>query len=259
LRLIRYILPAVAVIAITAVSCSGRKNKAEHKGIIPEKDLISILTDAYLADGLLTLPSVRYMYARGDSLSSYIDIIENYGYTKSQMDRTMRFYFVRNPKKLIKIYDKVLGGLSEMESMVDKELPGVRTEEMDIWPGKSFYSFPGPDDETSEFIDFKVDKYGRYHLKFTITIYPDDQSVDPQIGLFLIHSDSTGNEDIVSFPTLPYIKDGQPHTYKTSLIPEINSPVRLKGWFINNEGNAPWLEQHYMVENIILSPYMIYE
>jgi hypothetical protein len=253
----RYILPLLVAISIAAGSCSGRKNKAEHKDIIPEKDLIQILTEVHLADGLLSVPGISYVYSRGDSLSSYIDIIENHGYTKSQMDRTMRFYFVRKPKKLIRIYDKVLGGLSEMESRIDKELPGIRTGEMNIWPGKSFYSFPDPADENSEWIDFPVNKYVRYHLKFTITIYPDDQSVNPHLGLFLAHSDTAGNEKRVIFSTLPYIKDGQPHTYKVSLRSDLDAPIRLKGWFMNQETVAPWREQHFRVENIILSPYVI--
>ena len=33
----------------------------------------------------------------------------------------MKYYFIKNPKKLIKIYDQVLGILSEMESLVEKE------------------------------------------------------------------------------------------------------------------------------------------
>lgn len=256
---IRYILPAIAAVAITAISCSGRKNKAEHKNTIPEKDLISILTDIYLADGLLALPEVRYLYARGDSMSSYIDIIEGYGYTKPQLDRTMRYYFVRRPNKLIKIYDKVLGGLSEMESLVDQELPAIRAGELNIWPAEFFYSCHGKSEHNPCRIDHPIDKYGRYHLKFTITIFPDDQSINPSLGLFLSHSDTSGIEETVHFTTLPYLKDGKPHTYKISLIPELSHPMRLKGWFIRNDGSAPWLEQHYRVENIILSPYIIPE
>jgi hypothetical protein len=255
----RNILPVVFAAILILASCSGRKNKAVHKNIIPEKDLISILTDVYLADGLLTLPGVRFIYARGDSLSSYIDIIENYGYTKSQMDRTMRFYFVRRPKRLVKIYDKALGRLSELESLVTNELPAIRAGELNIWPGKTSYYSPSQPDENPGWIDHIIDKYGKYHLKFTITIFPDDQSVNPHLGLSLSHSDTTGIEKIVEFTTIPFIKDGNPHTYKMSLIPDLDHPVRLMGWFIDNEGSAPWLEQHYRVENIILSPYIIQE
>jgi hypothetical protein len=255
----RYTLPVITAIAITAISCSGRKNRAEHKDIIPEHDLISILTDTYLTDGLLTLPEVRYLYARGDSLSSYIDIIESYGYTKPQMDRTMRYYFVRRPKRLIKIYDKVLGNLSEMESIVDRKIPTARAGELNIWPGESVYSCPGESDISAGWIDYTIDKYARYHLKFTITVFPDDQSINPRLGLYLSHSDTTGIEKTENFSTLPYIKDGRSHTYKISLVTVLSHPVRIKGFFIKSQGSAPWLEQHYMAENIILSPYIMQE
>ena len=107
---------------MAAVSCSGRRSKAEHKDIIPVDDLTSILTDSYLADGLLAIPEIRYKFNDGDTLQSYIDIVEDHGYTKDDMDRTMRYYFIRKPKKLVKIYDKVLGDLSEMESIADRDL-----------------------------------------------------------------------------------------------------------------------------------------
>lgn len=255
----RYILPAVIAVIITAISCSGRKNKAEHKDIIPEKDLISILTDVYLTDGLLTLPEVRYLYARGDSLSSYTDVIGNYGYTKSQMDRTMRYYFVRRPKRLIKIYDKVLGSLSEMESIVDRKIPTVRAGELNIWPGEPVYSCPGKNDINPGWLEYPIDKYARYNLKFTITVFPDDQSINPQLNLYLSHTDTTGIEKTENFLTLPYIKDGRPHTYKITVFTVLSHPVIIKGWFITNDGSATCPEQHYRVEDIILSPYIIQE
>jgi hypothetical protein len=251
--MIRYLLTALLALLIVAGSCSSRKNKAEHKDIIPEKDLISILTDAYLADGLLSIPGIKYKFSQGDTLTSYIEIIENYGYTKPQMDRTMRYYFIKKPKKLIKIYDKVLGGLSETESIVDKEYSKEINEGQNFWPGKSFYSYPDPTSEDSAGFDFPVSYAQSYRLKFTLTIYPDDQSVNPSLDLYFSHSDTAGNEKRSNISTLPYIKDGQPHTYNILSIQKLSPPVRLKGWFINQEETAPYSEKHFRVDNIILS------
>jgi hypothetical protein len=249
----RYVLPVLVAFSVIAGSCTSRKNKAEHKDIIPEKVLISILTDAYLADGLLTLPDINYKFSQGDTLSSYINIIENYGYTKPQMDRTMRYYFIKKPKKLIKIYDKVLGGLSETESKVDKEYSKFVGEGQNLWPGKSFYSYPDPTGEDSTWFNFPVSYAQSYRLKFTITIYPDDQSVNPHLDLFFSHSDIAGIEKRSNISTLPYIKDGQPHTYNILLRQKLSPPIRLKGWFINQEETAPYSEKHFRVDNIILS------
>jgi hypothetical protein len=249
----RYILPVLIILLIMADSCSSRKSKAEHKDIIPEKDLISILTDVHLADGLLSLPSINNRFSQGDTLSSYIDILENHGYTKPQMDRTMRYYFIRKPKKLLKIYDKVLGGLSEIESRVEKEYSKFIGKEQNIWPGKSFYSYPGPEGEDSTWFDFPVIYGQAYTLKFTLAMYHDDQSVNPSLGLFFSHSDTAGNEKRISISTLPFIKDGRPHIYNIIIHPKLPAPVRLTGWFITQEETAPDKNKHFRVQDIILS------
>lgn len=255
--MIRHILYILIALPILAGSCSGRKNKVIHRNIIPEKDLVLILTDVYLADGLLGVPEIHYKYAVGDTLSSYIDIIENYGYTKTEMDRTMRFYFVKKPKTLVKIYDKVLGKLSEMEALVDKELPGAGSKATNIWPGKPFYSYPDPTFKDSTWFDFPVSYSRTFNLRFTLTLYPDDQSTDPRSGLFVSHTDSAGTEKRIWFTKLPLLKDGQPHTYNIRLIHTLPDPVRIKGWFINQEGMTPFREMHFRVENIILSANLI--
>jgi len=251
----RFILPALLAIALIAGSCTGRRAKAEHRNIIPEKDFILILTDVYLADGLLSLPELNYKYCVGDTIASYIEIIKGYGYTKQEMDRTIRYYFIKKPKEFIKIYDKVLGKLSEMESRVDKELPFAGTRELNIWPGKSFYSFPDHSIENTNSLDLPVNFKGALNFKFTITIFPDDQSTDPCPGLFFSHTDSAGNEEKVFFPKIPYLKDGQPRTYNFHLNQSLPDPVRLKGWFIYQEGLTPLREMHFRVENIFLMRY----
>ena len=66
---------------------------------------------------------------------------------------------------------KCLGQLSEMESMVDQELPGSGVRQMNIWPGKPFYSFPEPRKDIA-WIDLHSSITEPCNLKFTITIYP---------------------------------------------------------------------------------------
>jgi len=249
---IRHIFTILIAVAIIAGSCTGRRSKTDHRNLIQEKDLIRILTDVYLADGLLALPEINYKYSVGDTLESYIEIIEGYGYTKPEMDKTMRYYFIKKPKQLVKIYDKVLGNLSEMESLVDKELPNAGIREMNIWPGKPFYSYPGPDPEDIDGLDLPFSFKGTVNIKFTITIFPEDQSADLRPGLFFSHTDSAGNQEKILFSKVPYMKDGKPHTYSFNIVQNLPDPVRIKGWFLNREGIAPSREMHFRVENIIM-------
>ena len=247
------IILVIFAFSVVAASCSGRRNKAEHKDIIPEKDLTSILTEVHIADGLLSIPEIKYKFTKGDTLESYIDIFKKYGYTKMQMDRTMRYYFIKKPKKLVKIYDRVLGRLSEMESRVDKELLVFSAGQMNLWPGKSFYSLPDPESKDTALVNFSSGFYGTLYLRFTLTIFPDDQSVDPVMGLYFLKRDSAGNENRISFSPVRFIKDGHPHNYRFTLVQNLKGTVSLKGWFIDQERTNPYREYHQRVENIILT------
>ena len=100
--MIRYSIFILVIISIITGSCSSRKNKVDKKNIIPEKELVPILTDLFLADGLLTIPRVNHWYTQTDTLEAHRDVLKKHGYTKEDMDKTMMYYFIRKPKKLIR-------------------------------------------------------------------------------------------------------------------------------------------------------------
>ena len=107
------------LIPITVLySCNFRNNQNR----IPEKDVVKILTELYVADGLLTFPSIRNYFSSKDSTSNYIDIIRKNGYTKERMDKTLKYYYDKKPKKLENIYDQVLSKLSEKQILIEKEI-----------------------------------------------------------------------------------------------------------------------------------------
>lgn len=252
----RYILPFIITISLLA-SCSGRKSKAVHRDTIPEPELVTILAELYMADGLLSLPNINYLYSDRDSLSTYFNVIEKHGYSKEIMDRTMRFYFMKRPKKLIKIYDKVLGRLSEMESRVDRELPYPGAFEGNLWQGKTSYYFPDRTGSDTAWFETPLRYPGTFYLRFTLTIYPDDETTGPRAGIFFNTNDTTGNEKRTYVSTFPYLKDGRPHTYDVMIPLGGTVPVTLSGWFIDLENQSLFREYHYRVDNIILSRTMI--
>ncbi len=249
----RFILPVILIFSVLALSCAGRKNKAGHRDIIPEKELIPILIDINIADGLLSMPKINYMFANVDTLGNYVDIIKKHGYTKDQMDRTMRFYFMKRPKRLVSIYDKVLGGISELESRISRESPDYSSAEANIWQGKPYYSFPDPSGKDSAWIDFQAVYLQDYSLKFTLTLYPDDQTVNPALGLYFVHTDSSGNEKRLPFTSLKFIKDGRPHSFYFSLKMDLPAQVSLRGWFTGSECSSPGVFRHMRVQNIVLT------
>ena len=172
------------------ISCTGKQERPDSSGIIPEKDLIPLLEEIHLADGLLANPRIQNWVLSIDSISTYHYIAEKHGYSKEEFDKTLHYYFIRKPKRLIKIYDKILGDLSEMESRLEKEVMLIREKSSNVWPGERNYYFP--DGNEMKGIGFEVNLAGSrlYTLKFTATLFPDDQSVNTRAGLFACDADS---------------------------------------------------------------------
>jgi hypothetical protein len=243
----------VIVVSLLAGSCSDRGNKTDKSDLIPEKELISILTEVHIADGLLLLPKTRSIYSERDSVLNYIDIIEGHGYTKETMDITMKYYFIRKPKKLIRIYDQVLEKLSAMESYYTKESEKTPFIFENLWTGNSFYYLPDPAGDDSLSFDMKLDKPGTYKLTFTVTLFPSDQSFNPHFTAYLCYPDSIETGKRTYLPSINYIKDGQPHTYVISQETHVNSFYYLKGWLYDCENYRDDLERHVRIENISLT------
>ena len=249
----RFAFLILIIISVMAVSCSSRKSKLDKKNLIPEKDMISIMTDIHLADGLLALPSINSKYSMLDSISVYTQVIQKHGYTKEMMDKTMKYYFIEDRKELNKIYDQVQSILSEMESRVEKESIIVMARISNQWPGKDFYSFPSLKGIDSTRFDVILPKSGYYTLTFAVTLYHDDQSVNPRPTAFTTPIDSIESGKKVYAKYINYLKDGRPHTYNMNFhIPE-NKILHLRGWLYDFDNTSPGLEKHIKIENISLT------
>jgi hypothetical protein len=241
------------IISIMTGSCSGRKQKLDNKNLIPEKDLVSLLTDIHLADGLLSLPKINASASSLDSISSYYQVIEKHGYTKEILDKTMNYYFLNYPKRLNKIYDQVLGILSEMESRVEKESIIETARISNIWRGKDFYSIPSPSGNDSTLFDMTLSRSGTYTLLFSATLFHDDQSINPRATVYSCSPDSidTGRRQYVK--SINYLKDGRPHKYKLIIVVPPNKIRHLRGWFYDFDNRPYGLEKHVKIENISLT------
>ena len=234
-------------------SCSGRKTKLDKKNLIPEKELISLLTDIHIADGLLSLPKINAWASSLDSISTYYQVIEKHGYTKEIMDKTMKYYFLNDPKKLNKIYDQVLGILSEMESHVEKESNAVLARITNKWPGKEFYSIPSLSGNDSTQFDITISSGGTYSLSFSFTLFPDDQSANPRPSVYSCYPDSVDSGKRNYIKSINYIKDGRPHTYKLFFTLPTNQVHHLRGWLFDFDNLPNGIEKHFKIDNISLT------
>ncbi len=246
----RRLIITVLCISLIALSCSTRKNKAESSDLIPEKDLVAIITDVYMADGLLSIPSLRDTYSELDSVTAYNQIIERHGYTKERMDRTIKYYFVKKPKELITMYDQALGALSELESQAQRDAVLESERINNQWIGKASDYFPGKRDSDTSSFSIRLTRTGRYTFSFTATILPTDQSYEPKLTLYTCNADSLESGVKKYIATIEYIKDGRPHNYSTDISVPEKAKLILKG-FLYDFANLPgeW-EKNAEFENI---------
>ena len=250
---IRIAFLIVIMISLLTGSCSSRKYNLDKKNLIPEKELVSLLTDLNIADGLFIIPDINYWFSASDSINTYNKVIEQHGYTKEILEKTMKYYFFSNPKKLNRIYDEVLGKLSEMETLIDKENIIESERISNLWPAKSYYAFPDHQGNDSSMFDITLSRPGSYVLKFSTTLFPDDQSVNPRPTICLSSPDSIdiGKKSYVK--TVEYIKDGQPHNYRfTILVPE-KKIIHVRGWLFDFDNSPFGFDRHILIDNISLT------
>jgi len=246
------IILSLTVVFVMTVSCTSRRSKLDSRNLIPEKELISVLVDIHLTDGLLTIPKINLWASKLDSITTYYHVIEKHGYTKEMMDRTLNYYFVNNPKQLSKIYDQVLGILSAMESRAASESDSELAHSSNLWPGKEFYTWPGISYRDTTLFDVTLTKPGIYTLALTVTLFPDDQSLNPRPTIYSCSADSINNGKRSYQKSIPYLKDGMPHTYNFNL-KVVNKPRHVRGWLYNYENRPEGLRKHVQIENISLA------
>jgi hypothetical protein len=240
-RLILFILIALSLF----VSCNNEKNKP-----IPDNDLVDILTEIYVANGLLAIPPVRTQFSYKDSTANYQDIIQSHGYTKERMDKTIRHYFEKKPKKLENIYDQVLTRLNEKQALLEKDIaPKVVPE---LWTGPTNIAVPESGINDPVWFSIPIKDTGNYMLDFTTVVYSDDQSLNPKVIVFFWHADSSKTGFRINWPGLDLPKDGQWHNYLLSKRNSDTTITHISGWLLDSDPKGGRWEKHAKIEKIRL-------
>jgi len=243
------IIAISALVGLLSVTCSDK----EKRDLIPEKKFTAILSDIYLVNGLIIIPEVRETFAGRDTALNYYDIIENHGYSKEQMENTIKYYFSENPKKLIKIYDVVIGKLSETESLLHLSHEETTDEAENIWKDRSSYILTDASKNNKLYFDYKFQDPGFYLLEFSATVYPDDQSHNPHLTALTFHADSVGKGKANYLSVSGYIKDGHSHKYKTTLRVLKETPVVFEVYLYDYENNPDFGDPHAEIRDILIT------
>lgn len=250
---IRIIIASTAMMVMLFLSsCSGRKTKMDKKDIISQSDMVILLTDIYLTDGLLSISDIQMKHAGKDSVITYMEVLGNYGYTKEQMDKSLQYYFLNRPKRLQEMYDQVLRRLTELQSEVQARTD--RLPEMEnLWPGRSSYSLP--QDGIADMINFEhiLRDTGLYTLSLAATVFEDDQSINPRITVWFWKPDSTADGAISYWEEIPLPKDGILRQYRISATVPDSSFISIRGALLNHDPLPGRWEKHSRIDNPMLT------
>jgi len=213
-------------------SCQGRV-------IIPKNDFISILTDIYLSKSYFSSEGIHYARWQ-DTIPYNHHIVERHGYKWAQFDSTVSWYCSR-PKRYQEIYETVMANLNELDKIISEELDPPS----ELWIGRKAYYLPADRDSVAASVLLKG--VGSYVLSAKIRVYPQDESLDPRIALYLWRSDTTAYGVRDTLWVTPLRKDGLMYEYRMekTLLPG-NEFTHLKGNWLQsnrNEKDSTWIQR----------------
>jgi len=234
------------------ISCSGINKKIKKKDIIPEKDLVSVLVDIHIADGIFDIPSVLHKFPGKDSLSNYQDIMKSHGYKLSDLDKTIKYYS-RKPDKLEIIYDKVQNKLSQMESEIRNRRYSDQNIPMndDLWNQKTEWHLPLDGKQNAIQFSIPIKNQGLYTLNAELRIFPDDQSLNPRVTAYFWFDDGSELGKRIFFASKKISKTGTFATYTLSQMTKNPEITHLKGWILDHSSKpTPGWAKHADVKSI---------
>lgn len=109
---------AVLVVVLLLFSCQNRNKTPDY--VIPSDQMVQIIVDLHITDGMFTINNVRRNLAKEDSINYYDAVFDHYGYNRHDFDTSIYFYS-NHIAEYDKIYEGVLNKLGEMETKRKEE------------------------------------------------------------------------------------------------------------------------------------------
>ncbi|MDZ7739099.1 MAG: DUF4296 domain-containing protein [Bacteroidales bacterium] len=240
------------IISLLLVSSCNKTNRSgvNHSEVIPPEKMTELLTDLYLADGLLNYPPIRSDYSEKDSIESYLDVIESHGLTKEQADLSMRYYFIDKPDKYEDIYDRVIEKLSGREAELMQKMANSPDADRNLWKGESSYMMPDAGVDNPVAFSIQTEGLGEYIIKARITVYKDDQSINPHIAVWFWYDDGSEEGKKIMWERKKLKKNSRPEFI--TIREELDDPrvTHIQGRLLNHDPQSGHWEKHALVSNI---------
>lgn len=246
---LKYLLLSLLALLVIA----GCKRPEKPEVMIKQKQMTKILLDLYIADGLLDIPGVKRQFLFNDSTENYMRVIEKHGYTMAEFEESITYYFKSEPRKYEEIYDDVLALLSGMLAKNIQDSGIKDPKSINLWEGKTSYRLP--DDGTSNPIEFSipVEGPGTYHLRARLTLFADDQTLDPRSNVYFWYDNGTEEGYKAGWDTVYYEKTSR--SFGLTLNRELSDTniTHIKGRLIDYTPQAGHWEMHSSISGITIS------
>jgi len=239
--------------ALLITGCYEANDIEKPEKLIPDKALVSIISETSVADGILGVQNIRDLFFNKDSLYVYTGIINRYGYSKEEFDNTLNYYLAKKPKKLIKIYNEVLARVTELKVRIANEPVPEQIPESDVWQGQRKYYFPDIISPGDADFSIKVTPPGICIIKFQMTLYPGDQSKNPCFTGWYVNADSAGTGKKTYMEKIVYFRDGAPHIYTINENINANYPILIEGKLYDRENEPDENGEHALIRNITVT------
>lgn len=108
----------IILVTLVLVACSNKPKVPDY--VIPQEEMVNIVVDIHLLDGIMTVNRIRKSLVNKDSVNYYNQIFEKYNITQEDFDTSLYFYS-HNINEYNDIYEQVLNKLNEIEAKVKEE------------------------------------------------------------------------------------------------------------------------------------------
>ena len=205
------------------LSCSNRP-----KDVLKAKELTDILVELHTLDGIFATDGYHNLPV-AEKNKYYKSVLRKYHINQAQFDSTLVWYS-RDPKKLEKIYVRVINRLTEEETAVKagKYYPivpqPVVLSSAELWKDSTHHVFKGDSSARKQLAFVVVDStlmmQDLYVLRFRHRIEPEDSCANPHV-LLNVHYAGGKVDSLYS----PMQHEGESHHYTLCLHADRESKI----------------------------------
>ena len=208
------------ILVVLLIAC---KSKEDEGKIIPKRDFVNLLVDLHIADAIAMNHIINENFGKLDSAILYKTVLDKYGYTREQMENSMKYYSGES-EKLVEIYDDVFSTLSKRSDEAKENYNKTSVSRTHrIWKAqKNRYGIFGDSLQYPPPFDIPVDSTGTFVLSVNIRMTENDSSVNPRIEAYFYDPDNDTPDSRVYFDEVSILKGG--YTREYTLIQELKDP-----------------------------------